>query len=54
MLKTSKKRKRVSKPSGNEKLTGFAAILGTQQAQDLKAEEKRKRAERRAKKTKKF
>ena len=39
MLKASKKHKLVPKPSGNKKLTGFAAILGTQQAQDLEAEE---------------
>ena len=29
MLKASKKRKKISKLTGNEKLTSFAAILGT-------------------------
>ena len=31
-LKASKKRKLIPKPKGNEKLTNFAAILGTQEA----------------------
>jgi len=51
-LSKSKKRKKV-KVDSNEKLASFKAVIGTQEAQDLKAIEEGKRAARRAKKAKK-